>query len=59
LTQAVLDRAAAVGCKAVFLDTVPAAMDAAYRLYLHMGFEPCASYNGNPEEEIAYLVKHL
>lgn len=59
LTQAVLDRAAAARCKAVFLDTVPASMDAAYRLYLHMGFEPCAPYNGNPVEELAYLVKRL
>jgi ribosomal protein S18 acetylase RimI-like enzyme len=59
LTQAVLDRAAAAGCKAVFLDTVPASMDAAYSLYLHMGFEPCAPYNDNPVEELAYLVKRL
>jgi GNAT superfamily N-acetyltransferase len=59
LTQAVLDRAAAAGCKAVFLDTVPAYMDAAYRLYLQMGFEPCAPYNGSPVEELAYLVKRL
>jgi GNAT superfamily N-acetyltransferase len=59
LTQAVLDRAAVAGCKAVFLDTVPASMDAAYRLYLQMGFEPCAPYNENPMEEIAYLMKRL
>jgi ribosomal protein S18 acetylase RimI-like enzyme len=59
LTQAVLNRAAAAGCKAVFLDTVPASMDAAYRLYLQMGFEPCAPYNDNPVGELAYLVKRL
>ncbi|MGO9318946.1 MAG: GNAT family N-acetyltransferase [Terracidiphilus sp.] len=59
LTQAVLDRAAVAGCKAVYLDTVPASMDAAYRLYRQMGFEPCAPYNDNPVEELAYLVKHL
>jgi len=59
LTQAVLDRAAAAGIEAVFLDTAPAAMQAAYRLYLQMGFEPCAPYNGNPAEELAYLVKRL
>lgn len=59
LTHAVLDRAVAAGCKAVFLDTAPAAMDAAFRLYMQMGFVPCASYNGNPMEELAYLVKRL
>ena len=59
LTQAVIDRASAQGCKAVFLDTVPASMDAAYRLYLQMGFEPCTPYNDNPVEELAYLVKRL
>jgi ribosomal protein S18 acetylase RimI-like enzyme len=59
LTQAVLDRAVAAGCKAVFLDTVPASMDAAYRLYLQMGFEPCVPYNDNPVEELAYLMKRL
>jgi len=59
LTQAVLDRAAAAGRKAVYLDTVPEAMTAAHRLYLDMGFEPCAPYNDNPVEGLAYLVKHL
>jgi GNAT superfamily N-acetyltransferase len=59
LTQAILDRASASGIKAVFLDTVPAAMESAYRLYLQMGFEPCAPYNDNPVEELAYLVKRL
>jgi GNAT superfamily N-acetyltransferase len=59
LTQAVLDRAASAGCHAVFLDTVPESMDAAYRLYLQMGFVPCAPYNGNPVDELAYFVKRL
>lgn len=59
LTQAVLDRAASAGCKAVYLDTVPAAMPAAHRLYLDMGFTPCAPYNDNPVEHLAWLVKFL
>jgi len=59
LTQAVLDRAATAKRKAVYLDTVPGAMTAAHRLYLDMGFVPCAAYNDNPVEELAYLVKHL
>jgi GNAT superfamily N-acetyltransferase len=59
LTQAVLDRALAAGKKAVYLDTAPAAMAAAHRLYLSMGFVPCPAYNDNPVEGLAWLVKHL
>lgn len=59
LTQAVLDRAVAGGQTAVYLDTVPEAMTAAHRLYLEMGFVPCAAYNDNPVEDLAYLVKWL
>ncbi len=59
LTQAVLDRARAAGRMAVYLDTVPEAMPAAHRLYLDMGFVPCAVYNDNPVDGLAYLVKYL
>jgi len=59
LTQAVLNRAIAAGCKAVYLDTVPAAMASAYRLYRTMGFTPCPPYNDNPVKGIEYLVKWL
>jgi len=59
LAQAVLDRAIAAGRKAVFLDTAPASMAAAHRLYLELGFEPCAPYNDNPVEGLAYLRKSL
>lgn len=59
LTQAVLDRAAAAHRRAVYLDTAPASMAAAHRLYLDMGFEPCPAYNDNPVENLAYLVKHI
>jgi GNAT superfamily N-acetyltransferase len=59
LTEAVLARALAAGCKAVFLDTAPAVMAAAHRLYLELGFEPCARCNDNPVEGLAYLKKVL
>jgi len=59
LTTAVLDRAAAAYRKTLYLDTAPAAMAAAHRLYLEMGFVPCAQYNDNPVEGLAYLVKFL
>lgn len=57
LTQSVLDRAIATHCQAVYLDTAPAAMAAAYRLYLDLGFEPCPPYNDNPVEGLAWLKK--
>jgi putative acetyltransferase len=59
LTQAVIDRAVAAGRKSLYLDTAPASMGAAHRLYLEMGFTPCAPYNDNPVEGLAYLVKNL
>jgi len=59
LTQAVIDRAVTAGRKAVYLDTVPAAMATAHRLYLDMGFVLTAAYNDNTVEGLAYLVKHL
>ena len=59
LTQAVLDRAIAAGCNAIYLDTAPASMAAAHRMYLALGFEPCAPYNDNPVEGLAYLRKAL
>jgi GNAT superfamily N-acetyltransferase len=59
LTQAVLDRALDARRKAVYLDTAPASMAAAYRVYLDMGFVPCPPYNSNPVEGLVYLVKYF
>lgn len=59
LTQAVLNRAVAARQKAVYLDTAPASMAAAHRLYLELGFEPCDPYNDNPVEGLAWLKKSL
>ncbi len=59
LAEAVMTRAAAAGYKAMYLDTAPASMSAAHRMYLALGFEPCPAYNDNPVEDLAYLVKFL
>jgi putative acetyltransferase len=59
LTKAVFDRAVAAGRNAIYLDTAPASMGAAHRLYLEMGFTPCERYNDNPVEGLTYLVKNL
>jgi hypothetical protein len=55
----VLDRAAVAQRRAVYLDTAPRSMAFAYRMYLEMGFSPCAPYNANPVEGLAHLVKFL
>jgi hypothetical protein len=34
-------------------------MAAAHRMYLDLGFKPCAPYNDNPVEGLAYLRKEL
>jgi GNAT superfamily N-acetyltransferase len=59
LTKAVIDRAVAARRKAVYLDTAPAVMASAHRLYLSMGFEPCLPYNDNPVEGLEWMVKRL
>jgi ribosomal protein S18 acetylase RimI-like enzyme len=59
LTLEVLDRAAKAERKAIYLDTVPESMAAAHQLYRELGFTPCAKYNENPVEGLAYLVKFL
>jgi GNAT superfamily N-acetyltransferase len=59
LTMAVIDRAVAAQRKAIYLDTAPASMGAAHRLYLELGFTPCAPYNDNPVDGLAWLKKNL
>jgi GNAT superfamily N-acetyltransferase len=59
LTQSVVDRAVDAERKAIYLDTAPASMGAAHRLYLDMGFVPCPPYNDNPVEGLAWLRKSL
>jgi len=59
LTQAVMDRAIESRRTAVYLDTAPAVMATAHRLYLSMGFEPCPCYNDNPVRHLEWMVKRL
>jgi ribosomal protein S18 acetylase RimI-like enzyme len=59
LIEAALGRAVTAGQKAVYLDTVPESMAAAVRIYQELGFRPCAPYNDNPVEGIAYFMKPL
>lgn len=59
LTLAVLDRARDAQQTSIFLDTVPASMSSAYRLYLELGFKPCAPYNDNKMDGITHLSLNL
>jgi len=59
LTNAVIDRAIAARQTDIYLDTAPAAMPVAHRLYLDLGFQPCPPYNDNPVEGLAWLRKSL
>jgi len=65
LADAVVDAARERGYSAMYLDTMPASMQAAYGLYRAMGFAPVERYVDNPvlrrpeALEIAYLRKEL
>lgn len=54
LTQAVLELARQEGYRAASLDTEPATMPAAFRLYQRLGFRPCPPYR-EATEGIVYL----
>lgn len=57
LTEAVIDCAVVSGRKALYLDTAPASMGSAYRLYQELGFSPCAPYNNTPVDGLVWMVK--
>ncbi|HEX4007153.1 MAG TPA: GNAT family N-acetyltransferase [Acidobacteriaceae bacterium] len=65
LAEAVVAAARERGYTAMYLDTMPATMPAAYALYRAMGFAPVARYNENPvlrqaeSLEIAFLRMEL
>jgi hypothetical protein len=47
------------GYQAMYLDTVPAAMPEAGRLYASLGFIPVQRYNDNPVAGVEFFVKRL
>jgi putative acetyltransferase len=65
LSEAIVSLARERGYTAMYLDTMPQSMQAAYRLYHSMGFTPVERYNENPvlrqtdALEIAFLRKEL
>jgi putative acetyltransferase len=65
LADACIDLARTRGYTAMYLDTMPASMQAAFRIYAGMGFTPVERYTRNPvilqpeSIEIAYLRREL
>jgi len=59
LTEAVIARAVSARRKAIYLDTAPASMSAAHRMYREMGFIECAPYNNTPVDGLVWMVKLL
>ena len=55
LTMAALEWAWAAGYAAMYLDTVPAAMPEANRLYERLGFVPVERYNDNDVADVVFF----
>lgn len=51
--------ASSQGFDSMYLDTVPAAMPEAVKLYTSLGFVPVERYNQNPVEGLAFFVRRL
>jgi ribosomal protein S18 acetylase RimI-like enzyme len=59
LMQAAIEHARQAGAAAIYLDTVPAAMPEANRLYAAMGFQQVERYNDNPVADVVFFQLKL
>ena len=59
LTEELIIEAQQRGYAAMYLDTVPAAMKAAHRLYSSLGFVPVERYNDNPVPDVVFFRRDL
>jgi GNAT superfamily N-acetyltransferase len=59
LIEEVIDWASSHGFASMYLDTVPAAMPEAVKLYTSLGFTPVERYNQNPVEGLAFFARQL
>jgi GNAT superfamily N-acetyltransferase len=59
LIEAAIAWAIREGYQAMYLDTVPAAMPEAGRLYASLGFIPVQRYNDNPVAGVEFFAKRL
>ena len=59
LAEAAIAWARQHGADELLLDTVPAVMQPANRLYAALGFEPCERYNDNPVADVTFFQLRL
>ncbi len=59
LAEAAMEWAAGAGYGAIYLDTVPAAMPEANRMYERLGFERVGRYNDNPVADVVFFRRGL
>ncbi len=59
LTEGVLTEAKRQGYTTMYLDTVPAVMQTAHRIYQELGFQPVERYNDNAVEHVAFFRRQL
>jgi GNAT superfamily N-acetyltransferase len=59
LLEAAITHAKGIGCTSIYLDTVPAAMPEANRLYEAFGFARIDQYNRNPVADVVFFRKPL
>ena len=59
LIVSLIDEARRQGFSAMYLDTLPASMDAAHRLYLDLGFTQVERYNDNPVPDVVFFRRAL
>jgi putative acetyltransferase len=59
LILSAIEHAAAAGFDAMYLDTFPASMKSAFKMYLRLGFTPCAPYNDSTFEGIVFMRRPL
>ena len=59
LAAMLLEEAKALRFDAMYLDTVPGQMHAAYRLYQDLGFEPVSRYNDNQAAGVEFFRRQL
>ena len=54
-----VEDASEAGFRAMYLDTFPATMKAAYEMYLRLGFMPCEPYNESRFEGVVFMRRAL
>lgn len=59
LSETAMGDAKARGYTTIYLDTVPAAMQAAHRMYQELGFEPVERYNENSVSDVQFFRRPL